>query len=105
MKTIILLIHLLACFALIFIVLVQRGKGADLGAAFGGGSQAVFGTAGATSILHKITAIVAAIFMFTSLGLTLMMGRGVKSSVMKGMSNVPITGTAQQSTKSVPQQK
>lgn len=105
MATVILLIHLIACLALIFIVLVQRGKGADLGAAFGGSSQAVFGTSGATSILHKITVIVAAVFMITSLGLTLMMGRGVKSSVMKGMSNVPVTGTAQPAKKPVPEKK
>ncbi len=105
MATVTLLIHLLACIALIFIVLVQRGKGADLGAAFGGSSQAVFGTTGATSIIHKITVIVAAVFMITSIGLTLMMGRGVKSSVMKGMSNVPVTGKAQPGKSPMPPKK
>lgn len=54
-----------------------------MGAAFGGSSQAVFGGAGATTFMHKLTTVVAVLFMFTSLGLTLLFGQGAGSSVME----------------------
>ncbi|PLX40917.1 MAG: preprotein translocase subunit SecG [Deltaproteobacteria bacterium] len=66
------IIHVLVSLALIGIVLLQRGKGADMGAAFGGASQAVFGTSGATTFLGKLTATAAVVFMITSIGLGLM---------------------------------
>ncbi|MBU2548185.1 MAG: preprotein translocase subunit SecG, partial [Proteobacteria bacterium] len=73
MGTIFVIIHVLVCIALILIVLLQTGKGANMGAAFGGGaSQTVFGSTGATGFLGKITAAAAIIFMLTSLGLTFM---------------------------------
>ena len=59
-----------------------------MGAAFGGSSQTVFGSTGATSFLSRITVAAAVIFMLTSLGLALLMGRGASSSLMKGV-NVP----------------
>jgi preprotein translocase subunit SecG len=65
------IIHVLVCFSLIGIVLLQRGKGADMGAAFGGSSQTLFGSAGATTFLGKLTAVAAVLFMLTSIGLTL----------------------------------
>jgi len=86
MKLILVLLHVSVCIALILIVLLQRGKGADMGAAFGGSSQTVFGSAGATSFFHKITAAAAIIFMLTSLGLALLFGRGAPTSVMEGVS-------------------
>ncbi|MBW2045444.1 MAG: preprotein translocase subunit SecG [Deltaproteobacteria bacterium] len=67
MRLILILIHVLVCLALILIILFQRGKGADMGAAFGGSSQAVFGSTGATSFLHKMTVAAAVVFMLTSL--------------------------------------
>lgn len=82
------LLHVVVCIALVMIVLLQKGKGASMGAAFGGSSQTVFGSTGATSFLSKITVATAVIFMFTSLGLALLMGRGASSSLMKGV-NVP----------------
>jgi preprotein translocase subunit SecG len=82
------LLHVVVCIALVMIVLLQKGKGASMGAAFGGSSQTVFGSAGATPFLSKITVATAVIFMFTSLGLALLMGRGASSSLMKGV-NVP----------------
>lgn len=57
-----------------------------MGAAFGGSSQAVFGGAGATTFMHKLTTVVAVLFMFTSLGLTLLFGQGTGSSVMEDVS-------------------
>ena len=75
MQLIIIAVHLLVCVALILIVLLQRGKGANMGAVFGGSSHAVFGGAGATSFLHKVTVTAAIIFMLTSLGLAFLFGK------------------------------
>lgn len=83
MKVLLILVHIAVCTALVLIVLLQKGKGAGMGAAFGGSSQAVFGGAGATTFMHKLTTAVAVLFMFTSLGLTLLFGQGVGSSVME----------------------
>ena len=83
MTTIVVIIHVTVSLALISIVLLQHGKGAGIGAAFGGSSQTVFGSTGAAPFLAKLTAIVAIIFMCTSLGLTFM-GRQQAPSVMQG---------------------
>jgi len=66
---IITIIHILVCFALIIIVLLQAGKGAEMGAAFGGASQTIFGSSGAMGFLSKLTTVVAVVFMITSLAL------------------------------------
>jgi len=63
-------IHILACFFLIVVVLLQTGKGADMGAVFGGGSQTLFGSGGAGNFLTRLTTATAIIFMVTSLILT-----------------------------------
>ncbi len=86
MALILVLLHVSVCIALILIVLLQTGKGADMGAAFGGSSQALFGSTGATSFMHKVTAAAAIIFMLTCMALTLHFGRGETSSVMEGVS-------------------
>ncbi len=83
MTTIVVIIHVIASLALIFIVLLQHGKGAGIGAAFGGSSQTVFGSTGAAPFLAKLTAAVAILFMVTSLGLTFL-GRQQAPSVMQG---------------------
>ncbi len=70
MATLILIIHVMVSLFLIFVVLVQGGKGAELGAAFGGSSQTLFGGRGAATFLNKLTTIVAITFMVTSLLLT-----------------------------------
>jgi len=95
MQLIIIAVHLLVCIALILIVLLQRGKGANMGAVFGGSSQAVFGGAGATSFLHKVTVAAAIIFMLTSLGLAFLFGKGKTSSIMKGVSQTQQQTTQQ----------
>src|SRR2546422_8441688 len=63
-------IHVFACFFLIVVVLLQTGKGADMGAVFGGGSQTLFGSSGAGNFLTKLTTGTAIAFMITSLVLT-----------------------------------
>ena len=66
-------IHLVASIFLILIVLLQTGKGQDLASAFGGGgSNTVFGAAGAATFLHKMTVASAIVFMFTSLTLSIL---------------------------------
>ena len=84
MHIVVVLLHVLACHGLIMIVLLQRGKGADLGAAFGGSSQTVFGSQGAGGFLTKVTTAVAVLFMFTSLGLAYLSSHRVQATVMGG---------------------
>ena len=76
-------LHTLMCMAIIGIVLLQAGKGADIGSAFGGaGSQAVFGSMGTPTVLGKITTGIAVLFMLTSFSLAILGGeRG--SSVIR----------------------
>jgi preprotein translocase subunit SecG len=81
MYILILLIHVIVCFFLIFIVLVQSGKGAELGAAFGGSSQTLFGARGAATLFSKLTTIAAVVFMLTSLTLAIITAKG--GSVVK----------------------
>ncbi len=95
MTTLIMIIHILVCFFIIAIVLLQTGKGAQLGAAFGGSSQTLFGSRGAATFLNKITTISAIVFMITSLSLAFVTAKG--GSVMK---KVPVVTEEQ---KTVPQ--
>jgi preprotein translocase subunit SecG len=70
MTTVLVVIHVLVCVFLIAVVLLQRGRGAEIGAVFGGGaSSTVFGSRGAGNFLTKLTTGSAVIFMLTSLGL------------------------------------
>jgi preprotein translocase subunit SecG len=76
--------HLLVTLGLILIVLLQSGKGADIGAAFGGGSsQTVFGGRGAATFLSKMTSALAILFMLTSLTLTVLASQRRSSSVVR----------------------
>ena len=85
MNIFIVAIHIGVCFALILIVLLQTGKGADMGAAFGGGtSQTLFGSTGASTFLSKLTTGAAIVFMITSLTLAYMSGHRGKESIMSG---------------------
>lgn len=89
MTTFLTIIHVLACVTLILIVLLQAGKGANMGAAFGGSSQTVFGSGGAGTFLGKMTAAVAIIFMLTSITLTYTSSR--KTSTLMDEVSVPVT--------------
>src|SRR5574337_1953374 len=76
-------VHLLIAVVLIVIVLLQSGKGADIGAAFGGGSsQTLFGGRGAATFLSKLTLAAAVLFMVSSLSLTIVAERRGSSSVI-----------------------
>jgi preprotein translocase subunit SecG len=83
MNFILLTLHVLVCLSLIGIVLIQGGKGAEVGAAFGAGSSGtVFGATGGQSFLSKMTTGAAVIFMLTSLALAIFWGQAGSSSVM-----------------------
>lgn len=70
------IIHVIVCFFLAIVVLLQSGKAADLAGAFGGmGSQTAFGPRGAATVLSKATTIAAAVFMLTSLTLSVLATR------------------------------
>jgi preprotein translocase subunit SecG len=84
MKEILLVIHTLTAVAIIGLVLLQQGKGADMGAAFGSGaSQTLFGSRGSATFLSRTTAVLAAVFFSTSLALAVVYshqsGRQVRS--------------------------
>jgi preprotein translocase subunit SecG len=84
MYGLILTIHVLACVFLIIAVLLQSGKGADMGAVFGGaGSQALFGSAGPADFLNKATRVLVVVFMITSLTLGFSTLRKPSESIMQ----------------------
>jgi preprotein translocase subunit SecG len=70
MMILVTIVHVLACFVLVLTVLLQAGKGADIGAVFGGASTTIFGSSGAGNFLTRLTTGAAIIFMITSLTLT-----------------------------------
>ena len=80
MESFILVVHVLVAVAMIGLILLQQGKGAEMGASFGAGaSQTVFGAAGAVGFLTKLTAAMAAIFFITSLALAVYAHKSVKN--------------------------
>lgn len=82
MHTFLVILHVIASFGIIGIVLLQAGKGADIGSAFGGaGSQAVFGSMGTPTVLGKITTAIAIVFTITSFSLALLGGDRGRSVV------------------------
>jgi preprotein translocase subunit SecG len=87
-------LHVTVCVALIMIVLLQTGKGADMGAAFGGGSsQTLFGSTGASTFLSKATTGAAVVFMLTSLTLAYISSHRTSDSIMSDV-EVPIERAA-----------
>ena len=90
METVILVMHVLAALGICGLVLLQHGKGADVGAAFGSGSAgSVFGSAGSANFLSRATAILALVFFLTSLGLTYFSTR--KGDTRGVMADHPVT--------------
>jgi len=90
--TLVLTIHVLVALGIIFLVLLQHGKGADMGAAFGSGSSgSLFGATGSANFLSRTTAALAAVFFATSLGLAYLATHkpDTGSSVMQGVSAPP----------------
>ncbi|MCK5837013.1 MAG: preprotein translocase subunit SecG [Desulfobacula sp.] len=95
MTTLITTLHVSVCILLILIVLLQSGKGAEMGVSIGGGaSQTFFGASRPANILTKITTGVAIIFMVTSLTLAYLSGQQSESSVMK-VESTPVQQTTE----------
>ncbi|KWT95074.1 preprotein translocase subunit SecG [Candidatus Magnetominusculus xianensis] len=82
MATLLLIFHVLVCVFLVLVVLVQSSKGSQMGAAFGGSSQTVFGARGGQTFLAKMTTIGAVVFMLTSLLLAIVEAK--KTSIIVG---------------------
>ena len=79
--TLVLIVHVIAALGIIGLVLLQHGKGADMGAAFGGGaSGSLFGATGSANFLSRATAVLALVFFLTSLGLAYMATHRTKES-------------------------
>ncbi len=116
MEIVLQVIHVVAVISIIGLVLLQQGKGADAGAAFGGGNSAgLFGASGSANFLSRATAIAAAVFFCTSLALTWISNRTARSAgVVESVPSVPAapatgaadtgaTGTAPAKAGDVPQ--
>ena len=82
MTTLLIVVHVVVSLFLICIVLLQHGKGADIGATFGGSSQSLFGTEGPIPLLNKITTLAAIVFMGTSVSLAYLSAHKSSGSVM-----------------------
>lgn len=85
METLLIIVHVVVCLFLIGIVLLQHGKGADIGATFGGSSQSLFGTEGPVPLLNKVTTFSAVVFMVTSVALAYLSSQNGSGSVMTEM--------------------
>lgn len=91
MQQLLVLLHIFICAFLIVLVLMQHGKGADMGAAFGSGSSnTMFGSAGSLPFMMKLTAIVAALFFITSLSLSYLVAHKVSVQKTNGNSRVDV---------------
>ena len=82
MYTIAVSIHLIVCFLMIAAILLQAGKGAEIGASFGGSSQTVFGSRGPGTFLSKVTVGAAIVFMLSSLSLAMLSREANTSSTV-----------------------
>lgn len=103
LQTFILIFHVLAAAAIVVFVLLQQGKGADMGAAFGSGSAgSLFGSSGSANFMSRMTAVMATLFFITSLVLTyLAANTGAPRSLMQSVpatpaSQIPVPGTPAQ---------
>ena len=89
MSIVITVLHVVACFVLIVVVLLQTGKGADIGAVFGGSSQTIFGSSGAGNLLTRLTTWTAVVFMATSLLLTYASTQHLTTSIADSLPDEP----------------
>lgn len=103
MFSIVLTIHVIVGLAVIGLVLMQHGKGADAGAAFGGGggggaggAGSIFGSSGSANFLSRTTAVLATVFFLTSLGMAYLASTASAppASIMEGVSTVPVPAAA-----------
>ena len=107
MITLVTIVHIIVCFFIIVVVLLQSGKSGDISAAFGGqGSQTAFGPRGAASALSKATTWSAVAFMVTSITLSIYASRrGAAPSVLQGIKSQPVKTQPAQKPATPPAQK
>jgi preprotein translocase subunit SecG len=89
MYTLLVIIHVIVCLLMIGAILLQSGKGAEIGAAFGGSSQTVFGSRGPANFLSKFTVVTAFVFMLTSLSLAILAKDRTFSSTVIDLNKKP----------------
>lgn len=94
MESVLITVHYLICFFLIIVILLQAGKGANIGAVFGGASQTMFGSRGPATFLNKITVFVAVGFLVTSIALAHL---ARERSGMSVIDEAPVTEQAEPS--------
>ena len=105
LSTFVNIVHIFVCLVLMFVVLLQQGKGGGMGSAFGGASAQVFGGSGAGNILTRATAICAGIFMLTSVTLAYMSSSGdraLRSKVAEEQTKVKDRGTKREKSDATP---
>ncbi|HEU4621028.1 MAG TPA: preprotein translocase subunit SecG [Burkholderiaceae bacterium] len=102
--TLLLVVQLIAAISVIVLVLIQHGKGADMGAAFGSGSSgSLFGATGSANFLSRTTAVFAAVFFVSTLGLALIASRGPASGATGSViTNTPSSVPAAPSSPAAP---
>lgn len=93
MQTFVTVIHVFTCILLVLVVLIQSGKGAEISTSLGGSSQTVFGSSGGANFFTRFTSGAAAVFMTTSVILTLMGGQS-KKSLFEGTLALPVSSEA-----------
>jgi preprotein translocase subunit SecG len=103
MISLVVTIHVIVCISLVIVILLQQGKGAEVGAVFGGSSSTVFGASGAGNMLTRVTSALAVVFFATSMYLAYastqratgsIFGAGAASSVMPKRQAVPVSKPA-----------
>jgi preprotein translocase subunit SecG len=104
MFILVVILHVVVCAVIVGLVLLQAGKGADIGSAFGGtGSQAVFGSMGTPTILGKATSVVAILFLVTSFALSMMSHKRTVSIMPASGAATPAPATPSAPTPAAPQ--
>jgi len=102
MYTLAVILHIIVCFLMIAAILLQSGKGAEIGAAFGGSSQTVFGSRGPGTFLSKVTVAAAIIFMLTSLGLAVLSKQSAFTSTVIDLEKTETPSSSPASAESKP---
>ena len=102
MYTLLVVIHVLICFLMVGAILLQSGKGAEIGASFGGSNQTVFGSRGPANCLSKFRVAVAAVFMLTSLLLAILAKEQAFSSTVIDLKKKEASQTAPEAPATTP---
>jgi len=95
-------VHVMVCFLMVGAILLQSGKGAEIGASFGGSSQTVFGSRGPANFLSKFTVVAAAVLIMTALSLAILAKERAFSSTVIDLNKKEIPQTAPETPSTTP---